>query len=120
MVAVVAFDGVVLSDLATPCDVFGQVRDSKGKRRYDVRVCGGRKVISEHLRIAAPWPFATLQSADTIIVPGIDSIDRSVPEGLIRALRRAVAGGERVASICTGAFVLARTGVLKGLKATTH
>jgi transcriptional regulator GlxA family with amidase domain len=54
------------------------------------------------------------------MVPGIDRIDRSVPEELIRALRRAVARGVRVASICTGAFVLARTGVLSGLKATTH
>jgi transcriptional regulator GlxA family with amidase domain len=119
-VAVLAFDGVVLSDLATPCDIFGQVRDSKGKHRYDVRVCGGRKVASEHLSFEAPWPLATLQHADTIVVPGIDSVDRSVPEGVIRALRRAIAGGARVASICTGAFVLARTGVLKGLKATTH
>jgi transcriptional regulator GlxA family with amidase domain len=121
VVAVLAFDGVVLSDLATPCDVFGRVRDSKGRRPYDVRVCGlPSRITSEHLSVAAPWPLATLRCADTVIVPGIDPIHRSVPEALIRALRRAIAGGARVASICSGAFVLARTGALNGLKATTH
>jgi transcriptional regulator GlxA family with amidase domain len=58
--------------------------------------------------------------AGTIVVPGIDPIDRSVPEELNRALRRAIACGARVASICTGAFVLGRTGALNGLRATTH
>jgi transcriptional regulator GlxA family with amidase domain len=121
VVAVLAFDGVVLSDLATPCDIFGRVRDSKERLPYDVRVCGMRSRIStEHIRLDVPWRLATLHRADTIMVPGIDRIDRSVPEELIRALRRAVARGVRVASICTGAFVLARSGVLSGLKATTH
>jgi transcriptional regulator GlxA family with amidase domain len=121
LVAVVAFDGVVLSDLAAPCDVFGRVRDSKGVRPYEVRICGCRsKIVSEHLSFEAPWPLATLRGADTIIVPGIDPLDRAMPEELIRALRRAIERGARVASICSGAFVLARTGALNGLKATTH
>jgi len=119
--AVLAFDEVVLGVLATPCDVFGLVRDSKGNRQYEVRVCGCRgRVASEHLGFEAPWSLATLRYADTIVVPGIDPVDRCLPEELIRALRRAIARGTRVASICTGAFVLARTGALNGLKATTH
>jgi transcriptional regulator GlxA family with amidase domain len=121
IVAVLAFDGVVLGDLATPCDVFGRVHDSQGRRQYDVRVCGLRKrITSEHLSVELRWTLATLQRAETIIVPGIDPIDHAVSEEVIRALRRATARGVRVASICTGAFVLARTGVLNGLKATTH
>ena len=121
LVAVLTFDGVVVSDLATPCDVFGRVRDSNGRRRYNVRVCGvGTKITSEHLDIDVRCSLATLRRADTIVVPGIDPIDRPVPAELILALRRAVARGARVASICTGAFVLARSGALNGLKATTH
>jgi transcriptional regulator GlxA family with amidase domain len=117
----VGFDGVVLSDLATPCDVFGRVRDADERPRYDVRVCGvRRKVRSEHLSLEVPWSLNTLQRAGTIIVPGIDPIDSAVPDELIHALRRTIARGARVASICTGAFVLARTGALNGLKATTH
>src|SRR5215472_2966216 len=39
LVAVVAFDGVVLCDLATPCEIFGRVRDSAGRPCYEVRIC---------------------------------------------------------------------------------
>jgi len=78
-VAVVGFDGVVLSDLATPCDVFGRGRDFDGRPRYEVRVCGvRRKVRSEHLSLEVPWSLNTLQRAGTIIVPGIDPIDISL------------------------------------------
>jgi len=121
VVAVVAFDGVVLSDLAIPCDVFGRVRDSKGRFPYEVRVCSlRRRVRSDHLSLDVPRRLASLQRASTVIVPGIEPIDRPVPEELIRALRGAIARGASVASICSGAFVLARTGALNGLQATTH
>ena len=121
VVAVLAFDGVVLSDIATPCDIFGNVRDSKGECRYEVRICGSRrKIRSAHVSLDVPWRLASLQRAGTVIVPGIDEIDRPVPRELLQALQRAIARGVRVASICSGAFVLARTGALNGLKATTH
>jgi transcriptional regulator GlxA family with amidase domain len=55
-----------------------------------------------------------------VIVPGIDDLDRPIPEGVMKAIRSALRRGARVASICTGAFVLASTGVLDGLRATTH
>jgi transcriptional regulator GlxA family with amidase domain len=120
-VAVLAFDDVVLSDLATPCDVFGRVRDHNGKPPYDVRVCGlRRKIRSEHLSLQVPCGLSTLQRASTIIVPGIYPADCPVSEELISALQRAIRRGARVASICSGAFVLARTGALNGLSATTH
>lgn len=47
-------------------------------------------------------PQHKLQRAETIIVPGINRIDSAVSNELIHALRRAIARGTRVASICTG------------------
>ena len=121
LVAVVAFDGVVLGDLATPLEVFGLVRNVEGRPCYEVRTCSHRpQVKSEHVVLRVPWRLSSLKRADTVIVPGIDNIDRPLPGELLRALRAAVSRGARVASICTGAFILARTGALDGLKATTH
>jgi transcriptional regulator GlxA family with amidase domain len=120
-VAVVAFDGVVLGDLATPCELFGRVRGPDGRAPYEVRVCSLLPdVETEHVRLRVPWRLSSLRRADTVIVPGLDDIDRALPEALLRAIRGAVARGARVASICSGAFVLAATGALDGLRATTH
>jgi transcriptional regulator GlxA family with amidase domain len=88
---------------------------------YELRICSLQPVIaSEHLMLKVRWRLSSLKRADTVIVPGIDNLDRPLPQELLRALRSAVDRGARVASICSGAFVLARTGSLDGLQATTH
>jgi len=121
VVAVAAFDGVVLGDLATPCEVFGRARSTDGRALYEVRICSvAPEVKSEHVTLRPPWRLSSLSHADTVIVPGVDDLDRAFPERLLRAIRRAVERGARVASICSGAFVLAATGLLDGLRATTH
>jgi transcriptional regulator GlxA family with amidase domain len=116
IVAVLAFDGVVLGDLATPCEVFGRAGG-----RYEIRLCSeSPRIRSEHVELRVPWRLSALRRADTVIVPGIDHLDRRIPDAVLRAIRHAALRGARVASICTGAFVLAATGVLDGLRATTH
>jgi transcriptional regulator GlxA family with amidase domain len=121
LVAVVAFDGVVLGDLSTPCEVFGLAKRKDGRTAYEVRVCSESvDVESMHVALRVPWRLSSLAQADTVIVPGVNDVTRPVPASVLRAIRRAAERGARVASICTGAFVLAATGVLDGLRATTH
>lgn len=120
-VAVVAFDGVVPFDLAVPCEVFGRATHADGTPGYQVAVYGpGRPVSTGHFELRAQHRYSQLAKADTIIVPGINSLEVPPPAELLRALRAAAHRGTRIASICTGAFVLAATGLLDDQRATTH
>lgn len=119
--AVLAFDGVVATDLILPAETFRSVRLPDGRAGYRVKVCSiSRRVESTICRMEVPHGLAALRSAETIVVPGIDSHKRPIDERILRALRRAHARGARLASVCSGAFVLARTGLLDGGRATTH
>jgi transcriptional regulator GlxA family with amidase domain len=120
-VVVLALDGVIAFDLATPLEVFDRVRLPDGSRPYAVRVCAAAPEVSAGaFTIRADHGLDALADADTIILPGVAEPQRPIPAEVIAALHEAAARGTRIASICAGAFVLAATGLLDGLRATTH
>ncbi|WP_067547823.1 GlxA family transcriptional regulator [Nocardia crassostreae] len=120
-VAVLALNGVIPFDLATPIEVFTRARLPDGNPSYRVRVCAPTpRVDAGQFTLHAPWNLNDLSEADTIVVPGCADPTAPVPPRVLDALRTAAADGTRIASICVGAFTLAATGLLDGHRATTH
>ncbi|MEV6649647.1 helix-turn-helix domain-containing protein [Streptomyces sp. NPDC051219] len=122
-VAVLALDGVIAFDLSTPIEVFGRTRLPDGRSPYRVRVCAptaGADVDAGAFVLRAPWGLDELADADTIILPGLENPTAPVPREVLDAVLRAASSGTRIASICSGAFTLAATGLLDGMRATTH
>ena len=126
-VVLVAMDEIVAFDLGVPAQVFGAARDAAGTGLYDITTCseGGRPVRSGGgFRVVPDHGLSALTDADTVVVPGISGgpplTDGSVSAAVAEALRAAHARGARIASICTGAAVLAAAGLLDGRPATTH
>ncbi|BBJ43562.1 AraC family transcriptional regulator [Streptomyces antimycoticus] len=120
-VVILALDQVVPFDLATPIEVFSRTRLPDGREPYRVRVCGpATSVDAGVFALQPPYGLEALAEADTIVVPGRSDALLPVPDEVIDALRDAADRGTRIASICSGAFVLAATGLLDGLRATTH
>jgi transcriptional regulator GlxA family with amidase domain len=120
-VVILALDHVVPFDLAAPLQVFDWARLPDGRRPYRVRVCAeSPEVRGDGLSLRVDRGLEALADADTVIVPGCAPGTGPTPEPALAALRQAAEAGTRIASVCTGAFVLAEAGLLDGLRATTH
>lgn len=127
-VLIVLFDGVQSLDVTGPLEVFAgaasyQARE-RGQRPYAVSTAslGGQPVTASSGLVMMPGSDLRQVPAgqiDTLIVPGGQGTSTPDPE-LISWLRDASSGARRVASVCTGAFLLAEAGLLTGRRATTH
>ncbi|MEU6349040.1 helix-turn-helix domain-containing protein [Streptomyces sp. NPDC047072] len=119
-VALAVTEGMLHFELSLAYEVFGSVPDGVTVPWYEVGICGADAVRVGRFRLEPDRGLDGLARADTVIVPGWVDVDVDPPAALVDAVRAAHAAGARVASLCTGAFVLAAAGLLDGRRATTH
>ncbi|MFD7698990.1 GlxA family transcriptional regulator [Streptomyces caelestis] len=123
-VAVVLLDGVNPFELGVICEVFGVDRSDDGLPVYDFAVTsadGPAVRTNTGFSLQVEHGLERLEAADLIAVPaGASYVSREFPPELLDALRRGVARGARVLSVCSGVFVLAAAGLLDGRRAAVH
>ncbi|MES4901110.1 MULTISPECIES: helix-turn-helix domain-containing protein [unclassified Streptomyces] len=119
-VALAVTDGMLHFELSMAYEVFGADMSGVADPWYGLAVCGPAAVRLGRFRLEPDHGLDQLARADTVIVPGWADIDVDPPADLVDAVRAAHEAGARVASLCTGAFVLAAAGLLDGRRATTH
>jgi transcriptional regulator GlxA family with amidase domain len=124
-VAVVLLEGVHPFELGVVCEVFGIDRSDEGLPGYDFAVVSAEgPTLRTHVAgftVSTPFGLERLEEADLIAVPASDgNVTRDYPPALLDALRRAVARGARVLSVCSGVFVLGAAGLLDGRRCTAH
>jgi transcriptional regulator GlxA family with amidase domain len=122
-IAVLVLNHFAPVDLGVPGQVFWTAETPEGEKLYEVVTCSeGRRPVrcSAGYSVLPDHDLDVLDTADTVLVPGIHA-GRAMRDGTISdTLRAALQGRPRTMSICTGAFVLAAAGLLDGRPATTH
>ena len=128
VIEVLAYPAVQLLDVTGPVQVFASTNDivasAGGAPPYRLKLVtqGDRGVVSSAGVTLAADPLSQRREAlDTLLVAGGQGVEAAAANpALVEWLQQRAAQARRVASVCTGAFLLAAAGLLDGRRAVTH
>ena len=126
----IAYPGAMSLDITGPMQVFATANDMRRKQGLPVfylltfaGLQAGAVTLSCGLQMLATHGIGQLRAKPntTVLIPGGDGIEKAQHDEALRAwVQRAAPKVMRLGSVCSGALVLARAGLLDGLPATTH
>jgi putative intracellular protease/amidase len=114
-VAILLFDNAEVIDYAGPWEVFGEAGFkvfTVAEKLKPINAVFGQKIVPD-------YTFANSPMADILLVPGGGVHNAVGNSALIKWVQKNAQGSKHVMSVCTGAFILSKAGLLDGLSATT-
>lgn len=131
-VGILLFDDVEVLDFAGPFEVFSRTRLEPGidSRRSDasapfivftVAASEGPVSATGGLKVTPHYSFAGAPRIDLLVIPGGFGTRRLLEDApTLGWIQTAAAGSRLVTSVCSGSLLLAKAGLLRGKRATTH
>lgn len=123
-VAILLFDEVEVLDFAGPFEVFSIMGQRDGPGAFNVYTVAQQRrpiLARNQLSVNPQFTFEDCPKPDIFIVPGgYGTRPLMNDEATMRWIARTAEACELVLSVCSGALVLAKAGLLHGLRATTH
>lgn len=115
-VAILVFPGVQIIDIGGPYETFGQA----GFTVYTVAEKPDLITTTMGLKITPSYTFATCPKPDVLVIPGGTLGETLTDATTLQWIQARSKDAKKVLSVCNGAFILAKTGLLDGLGATTY
>ena len=120
LIGLVVFPGLAALDIVGPYEVLAHL-SAAGYRTVWVAETGEPVTAHQGLRILPDVTFDEVSTLEVLVVPGGPGYAAQMQnEKMIKFLQQAAAGARVVSSVCTGALLLAKAGLLDGKRATTH
>ncbi len=113
--AILIFEGVQIIDYSGPYEVFGQA----GFDTFTVAKTTAPITTAMGMRVTPNYDLKSCPQPNVLVIPGGGVTETQNDAEIIKWIQEQAAGAEHVLSVCNGAFILAKTGLLDGLSATT-